>query len=220
MSSSMRTPLRDVIADDLRQQIIRGTLRPGARILEEQIAAAHGVSRVPVREAMRRLEAEGYLALTPFRGATVTAPSINAAVELMQIRRALEGLAARLAAARHGGDLADELQAVVTKGRQAIRARRVKRLPELIETFHDLVVRASGNQELIELLGHVRSKVRWVFDVDVEARADSSWHDHEMILQAILGGDAHTAGVLMDAHVAKDEQVYRSKLDTASSVDE
>ena len=100
----------------------------------------------------------------------------------------------------------------MNQGRQAVAARRMTRLPELIEQFHELVVLASGNQELIELLGHIRSKLRWVFDMDLEERSETSWDDHEAILRAVLEGDVHTAGILMVAHVVKDEQGYRAKV--------
>src|SRR3977135_4353949 len=103
MTEQKTRPLRDVVADGLRAQIVSGALAPGTRIREERIAIEHGVSRVPGREAVQRLEQEGFLVLTPRRSATVATPSARRVLELMEIRTNLEVLAARLAARRGGG---------------------------------------------------------------------------------------------------------------------
>jgi DNA-binding GntR family transcriptional regulator len=211
MTSTPAKPLRDVIADDLREQIIRGALRPGQRIREDEVAEVHGVSRVPAREAVQRLANEGYLELVPFRGAVVVSPSPVRSLELMQVRRALESMAARLAAERRGGQVAKELTRLVRRGNRAAKSHAHRALPELINQFHDLVAVASGNEELIELLGQVRDKVRWMFEVDLPERSEDSWTDHAHILEAILAGAAEDAAQRMDVHVAKDERLYRDR---------
>ncbi len=202
--------LRDVIADRLRDEIIDGVLPPGTRIREERIAEAEGVSRIPVREALQRLEAEGFLVLTPRRGATVATPSPERALETMEIRRALEVMAVRRAASARGGECVNELTALVRKGLRAVERRRHTEIPELIDRFHHLVAVASGNQELVELLAQLRSRVRWMFEVDVEHRSEGSWAEHSAILDAILAGDERAAVKLMDGHVARDELLYRA----------
>jgi DNA-binding GntR family transcriptional regulator len=211
MSDPSSKPLRDVIADDLREQIIRGALRPGQRVREDEVADAHGVSRVPAREAVQRLANEGYLELVPFRGAVVVSPSPGRSLELMQVRRALESMAARLAAEQRGGSVAKELTRLVRRGNRAAKSQTHGELPELINQFHELVAVASGNEELIELLGQVRDKVRWMFEVDLPERSQDSWADHALILEAILAGAAENAAQRMDVHVAKDELLYRDK---------
>jgi DNA-binding GntR family transcriptional regulator len=211
MTARSAKPLRDVIADDLREEIIRGTLRPGQRVREDEVADAHGVSRVPAREAVQRLASEGYLELVPFRGAVVVSPSPGRSLEFMQVRRALESMAARLAAERGGGSVANELTRLVRRGNRAAKSRAHGVLPELINQFHELVAVASGNEELIELLGQVRDKVRWMFAVDLPERSQDSWTDHALILEAILAGASETAAQRMDVHVAKDEELYRAK---------
>ena len=102
-------PPRDVIADALRVRIMSGELKPGERLREDAVAEEYGVSRVPVREALRRLESEGFVSLTPYRGATVSQTSRQDSLELMQVRRALETMAARLAAQNRGGPVAGDL---------------------------------------------------------------------------------------------------------------
>jgi DNA-binding GntR family transcriptional regulator len=197
--------LRDAIADDIRDRIISGAIKPGRRVREDEVAADHGVSRVPVREALQKLETEGYLTLVPYRGAVVTTPSPQKALAAMQVRRGLEVMAARLAAANQGGGAAKRLSRVVEQGRRAIELGRLNRLPELVTTFHELVAEAAGNQELADLLALYRGKVEWMFSVDLERRAEGEWADHAAVLDAILAGDEERAASLMDAHVHKDE---------------
>jgi DNA-binding GntR family transcriptional regulator len=211
MSDASKGLLRDNIADTLRARIVSGALPAGTRIREERIAEDHGVSRIPVREALQRLEQEGYLVLTPRRGATVASRSPVRALELMAIRRELESFAARLAAKNRGGEVARDLRELVDKGSAAVARRRHAELPSLIDRFHELVAMASGNGELIDLLAQFRSRVRWMFEVDVEQRQPGAWVEHAEILDAILDGDADRASALMDAHVYKDEQDFRRK---------
>jgi DNA-binding GntR family transcriptional regulator len=201
-------PIRDVIAGDIRSRIVDGALKPGTRILEEDIAADHGVSRVPVREALRRLEAEGYVELTPFLGASVAIPSATTALELMRIRRALEVLAATLAAEARGGPVADRLREVTDRGVNAAKHHEREHHPQLVDEFHELVGQASNNAQLSELLDQLRGKVRWVFAMDLEERASLAWHAHDEILKAILAGKSSKAALLMDEHVLADEEWY------------
>jgi DNA-binding GntR family transcriptional regulator len=210
--SESRLPIPDVIAEALRQRIISGELKPGQRIREEEIAAPYGVSRVPVREALRRLEAEGYVSLTRFQGASVALPSKTAAVEFMQVRRPLEVLAARLAARRGGEPRASQLMRVTANGLRSVDKRDREHHPELVDEFHRLIGEAAGNAQLIDLLAQLRGKARWVFAMDLEHRAAAAWEAHKAILDAVLAGDEEEAAQLMDQHVAADESWYLSML--------
>jgi DNA-binding GntR family transcriptional regulator len=210
-------PLRDLVADAVRADIISGALPPGTRVREEQLALDHGVSRVPVREALQKLAGEGFLTLSPRRGATVATPSPTMAVEVMEIRRYLELLAVRRAAEARGGVFAGELAKVMTAGSRALAARQHRRLPPLVERFHALVTEACGNQELIVLLASLRSRVGWMFAVDVETRSEAAWTEHAAILAAVLAGDADLAVRLMDAHVAVDELLLRARVAEGSA---
>lgn len=209
-------PRRDVIANQLREAIISGRFKAGERLVEDALAEEHGVSRVPVREALRRLETEGFVTLTPYRGATVSTGSGRDSLELMQVRRGLEVMAARLAAEIRGGVVAGQLAAVVERGREAAHSHQVKALPPLIMEFHELVAHASGNRELRLAIDRVLQRVSWGFELDFEERIDSAWTDHAAIAAAILNNSPIQAGYLMDEHIAKDERIYRQKLDRAT----
>jgi DNA-binding GntR family transcriptional regulator len=202
-------PLRDLIADTIRKQVITGAIKPGRRIREDEIAEDHGVSRVPVREALQKLEAEGYLTLTPYRGATVSVPSPQRALNAMEVRRALEIMAARLAARARGGPAAAQLVKLVERGSRAVANRRYKQIPDLVSQFHELVAVGSGNPEIVEMLALYRGKVDWMFSMDLEHRAEGEWDDHAEILEAILAGDEELAGRRMDEHTRKDEDACR-----------
>ncbi|MGH3437506.1 MAG: GntR family transcriptional regulator [Sciscionella sp.] len=205
-------PRRDVIADELREEIISGRFKAGERLIEDVLAEEHGVSRVPVREALRRLETEGFVTLTPYRGATVSTGSGRASLELMQVRRGLEVMAARLAAETRGGEVAAALGTVVERGRQAAHFHQVKALPPLIMEFHELVAQASGNHQLQLTIDRVLKRVSWGFELELEERIDSAWADHAAIAAAILNNSPIQAGYLMDEHIAKDERIYQQKL--------
>lgn len=199
----------DSIVTVLRAEIIDGTIPAGTRLKEEAIAARFGVSRVPIREALLQLESEGSINTEKYKGATVSARSQRDVVELMQVRRGLEVLAASLAAEARGGDQAETLQAVVLRGRQAGEAGAVDQLPPLILEFHEIVARASGNAELVRMLDGLLRRIAWGFELEIEDRIDTSWADHAAIATAILGGSPVQAGYLMGEHILKDEQIYR-----------
>lgn len=204
-------PLRDLVADAVRTAITTGALPPGTRVREEQLALDHGVSRVPVREALQRLAGEGFLTLSPRRGATVATPSATKTIELMEIRRSLELLAVRLAAERRGGSYAAELTRAVQAGSRAVQSRQHAKLPPLVDRFHGLLTAASGNEELVMLLEGLRSRVNWMFAVDLETRSGSAWNEHALILQAVLAGDVAEAVALMNRHVLQDELLLRER---------
>ena len=215
--SADRQPRRDHVANALRTQILSGALPAGTRLREEQIAADYGVSRVPVREALLGLEQEGYLVIRPRRGATVASPSPTRALEVMEIRRTLEVLAARRAAERRGGVVAEELKELTARAAEAVEQQQHAEMPALIDQFHALVAVASDSEALVELLDQLRSRVGWMFEVDLEERSHTQWAEHEEILDAILAGDADGAAARMDEHVATDESLYRTKAAATSA---
>lgn len=203
---------RESIAAAIRDDVLDGRLTPGDRLPEPMLAERFGVSRVPVREALSQLQSEGFITLERYKGATVSGASRTDALELMQVRRGLETLGARLAAERRGGTLAEELRMVTESGRQAERAHQHDRVPQLVLQFHTLVAQASGNGELARMLEQTIRRIAWVFDRDVANRADGCWRDHVAIAGAILDGSPVQAGYLMDEHVKKDEELLEHLL--------
>jgi len=205
------------IVHALRAEIIDGRIAVGDRLKEDVLAARFGVSRVPVREALQQLESEGFVVIEKFKGASVSSRSHHDVVELMQVRRGLEVLAATLAGERAGGEMAGELRQVIERGRQARDERAVDKLPPLIMEFHEVVAQASGNAHLAAMLRDLLQKIAWGFELDIVGRIESSWADHSAIAEAILSGSGPTAGYLMGEHIIKDERLYYQAIQHAAA---
>ena len=210
-------PLSASVVQALRTEIIDGKFAVGDRLKEDVLAARFGVSRVPVREALQQLESEGFVVIEKFKGASVSHRSQADVIELMQVRRGLEALAATLAGERSGGEMADELRQVIDRGRQARDDRAVDLLPPLIMEFHEVVARASGNSHLAQMLRDLLQKIAWGFELDIVGRIESSWADHSAIAEAILAGSGPTAGYLMGEHIIKDERLYRQAIERSEA---
>jgi len=156
----------EAIADAIRSAIVTGRVKPGERIVEDVVAEEHDVSRVPVREALRRLEAEGFITLTPHRGATVVAPSRREGLELLAVRRGLEVLAARLASERRGEGYERQLLETVEQETEASHRHDVEAGLRLSLHFHEVVRLASGNEQLRVMLSRLVERISWVFELD------------------------------------------------------
>jgi DNA-binding GntR family transcriptional regulator len=191
----------DSIAHALREEILSGRLVGGERLVEEAIAKQYGVSRVPVREALSRLQSEGFVTIVRYRGAAVSETLVQDSRELLQIRRGLEVLAAQLAAENRGGAVADELAAIADDRSDGQRTGATP--------FHQLVAAASGNRQLEEMLAGVNRRVQW----GLGHNPDASTSDHRVLAIAIVNGSVMQAGYLMDEHLQRDERYFADKFD-------
>ena len=202
-------PLRSLVCDELRRMVITGELPPGARLVEDRLAAQLGVSRNPVREALQTLAAEGFVAITPRRGAVVSRITAGQAEELFDVRMALESLAARTAARKARPGDVTRLQSVLDRARSATDAGELDLLAALNTEFHQEVVTIGRNDYLALLVAPMVRRVQWVFRASAPARAVHSWNEHEGLLQAIADRDEESAGILASAHVAAARASYR-----------
>jgi DNA-binding GntR family transcriptional regulator len=189
----------DSIAHALRDDILAGRLTAGERLVEEAIAKRYGVSRVPVRDALNRLQSEGFVTIVRYRGAAVSETLVKDSRELLQIRRGLEILAAQLAAKNRGGAVAAELAAAAEEREHDGSS------PGL--SFHELVAVASGNRQLEEMLANVNRRVQW----GLGHNPDATVSDHRVLAVAIINGSVVQAGYLMDEHLQRDEQYFAEK---------
>ncbi|MEV0768639.1 GntR family transcriptional regulator [Nocardia salmonicida] len=186
----------EMIARAVRAEILSGRLAAGERLIAEVLAQRFGVSRIPVREALARLQSEGFVTIVRNRGATVAEPPVAAARQLLQVRRGLEVLAAQLAAEHRGGSVAEELTAFLSE--DAPDQGGVK------QPFHELIARASGNDELRRMLADVNARVHWALGHNPVV----SVSDHRAVAVAVLNGAAAQAGYLMDEHLRRDEVYF------------
>lgn len=152
-------PLRDVVFKTLREAILRGDLKPGERLMELQLAAKLGVSRTPIREAIRRLQQEGLAVTIPRRGAEVAAMTEKDMEDVLQVREALEILAVQLASEKITKEQIAELEERLKAFEQAVETAEVKQIAQSDIDFHDLIYTAAENPRLVVLLNNLREQI-------------------------------------------------------------
>lgn len=203
----------------IRDEIVSGVFPPGGRLIEELLATRYGVSRVPVREALRTLESEGFVTTRRHAGACVAEPTEQEAADLLDIRALLEPLGAARAAARRSAAHLKVLRGLVRLGRERARQGHPTDLRQLDGWFHETLAQASGSTSLAALLTQVRRKIDWMYAVDLDRPADglavASWQEHGAIVDAVARGDAERARALTAAHVERARPAHQLRHPTA-----
>jgi DNA-binding GntR family transcriptional regulator len=194
-------PLRDQVLAALRKGIISGDYPPGERLTEDRLAEDFGVSRNPVREALRVAEAEGFVVILPRRGAVVASPSSATIHDIFAVRERLEPLAARLAAERATPVQLTTLRAVLEQARQATELQDLRRVAELNSALHLHILEISGNPWLASIAKALYLHVQWVFQLTAKVRAPHSWDEHIKLVDAIESGNGALAETVALAHV-------------------
>ena len=152
-------PLRDVVFQTLRSAILRGDLKPGERLMELQLASKLGVSRTPIREAIRMLEQEGLAITIPRRGAEVAKMTEKDMGDTLQIRRALEELAVVLVCDKITEEDVKELKAAMLEFEERTKGDNVVELAKADVALHETVYRIADNPKLVQLLGDIREQM-------------------------------------------------------------
>lgn len=209
---------QDICHAFLQDEIAHGRLSAGARIVTDAIAQRLGLSRMPVREALRQLDAEGLVTIRPNRGAVVTSLSPEAIAEVLEMRGALEGLAARHAARRAVPADIEDLDALVAAMRRA--AADPARWLQRHEEFHDRVCALSARPRLAAEARRLRLAVRPYTKLYAERHAEPEalGHEHELIVDALRDRDGRRAERLVIAHVAANATGVLSLLGTEAPV--
>jgi DNA-binding GntR family transcriptional regulator len=196
-----RAPRSQQVSQQIRAMILGGRLKPGERLIEESLSAELGVSRVPVREALLALSAQGLVRIERRRGATVAEITPRIVEELVEVRALLEGLNARLAAQRHDPAIVDELRDTLKRGNEAAKSGSREELAELNAEFHDRLGAASRNSVLSDVMRGLRERTSLAFAVNGRERAREDWQEHSGILAAVIAGDSELAALLANRHV-------------------
>jgi len=196
-----RAPLGQSVAEAIRRAILTGRYKSGERLVEDRLSEEFDVSRVPVREALKTLAAEGLVDLLPRRGARVAAWSHDVALELVEVRATLEGLNARLAARRHDPAVIARLRDVLERGMAAAQRGAPAELARLNAEYHELLAVAGNNRVLQETMRSLRERTEMVFLRNSAERAPEDWKEHAAILSAIVSGDEEMAALLAMRHV-------------------
>ena len=194
-------PLREVVAGQLRSMILDGELKPGERLVEGQLAQRLGVSRNPVREAMRSLEATGLIEVVPRRGAHVTAIDSCEVHHIQQIRVLVEGYAIEQAALRQDQASIDRILECMEEGRRATESGDTVTAAARHREFHLAVEEAAGIPFLQQVLSPLRTQTELVFSVVTDSRGIIVWEEHQDIYDAIAAGDAPLAREMSRKHI-------------------
>lgn len=204
----------------IRSDIISGVLVPGTKLRETALAKQYAVSRIPVREALRSLEAEGLVESRPYVGSVVAPSPVEDAEDLFEIRIVLESATARRAAKRAsalaGGEEPDprwravrkEINDILEAGEVVIAEGRFEDLAVLNMRFHFAIAELSGSLSLISLLRQISGKIEWLYSLNVSRRGSRAWPEHRAILAAIDAGQEATAAELMGQHVGRSRDAY------------
>lgn len=197
LSESVR--LRDQVCEELRDRIIAGRLQPGQRLVERDLATELGVSRVPVREAIRILVGEGFVkALSP-RRIVVKELSRRDVEELFDVREALEVLAARLATQQADRSGLRQMERLLEQARLATMSGRPEEISRANAAFHHHIVELAGNALLVSILEPLEGRLRWLFQqIDDPGHL---WKEHMALYEAIASGDADAAARQALLHV-------------------
>src|SRR6202011_395791 len=195
--------LHDQVVTELRQAILSGRLKPGERLVEGHLADELGVSRNPVREAIRALASEGLIEVTARRGAAVATMTEQEVRETIELRALLEGQNARLAARRHDQQIIKRIETVLNKGSAAVAAKRFDQLFDLNQLFHKELAAAGQNTVLGDLLQKLRERTSMLFSPMDPGRQARTWEEHAAILRAIIKGDERAAATRAAEHVMR-----------------
>jgi DNA-binding GntR family transcriptional regulator len=209
-------PLRDVVAAELRRLILDGTLAPGERLIEDRLAELLGVSRNPIREAIRVLEAEGFLDVTARRGSFVATLSAKQAADLFDVRLALEPLGARLAAQNASPAHTERMKALLQEAQTAPDEHGLDDLSELHTELHSIIFEMTGNAYLIAIAIPMVKRGQWLLRQSSPLRNPSAWSEHHGLIAAIEAGDPDLAEAQARHHVLSVRNDMRKRFEEAA----
>ena len=201
-------PLRDVVFLTLRQAILSGVLKPGERLMELHLAHQLGVSRTPVREAIRKLEQEGLARTLPRRGALVADITRTDLEDVLEVRMALEVLAVQKACSTITPDQLEKLAQAAEGFEQSLAQEDLTAAAQADELFHEIICDATGNRRLMQLLYTLRSQIyRYRLENLKNPRSHAELvREHRMILQALQDHDESQAKKAVRMHIGKQKE--------------
>lgn len=196
-------PLRDVVFNTLRQAILTGELKPGERLMEIHLANKLGVSRTPIREAIRKLELEGLVTMIPRRGAEVAQITEKSMNDVLEVRRAMDVLCVELACERISEEELAQLKFACENFEQAVKTGDVKKIAKADVELHDIILQATGNRRLIQLVNNLSEQM---YRYRYEYIKDFSQHErlveeHRIIYESLVSKDKETASEAAKTHI-------------------
>lgn len=215
MSIDEYLPLRDVVFNTLRQGILTGELKPGERLMEIHLANRLGVSRTPIREAIRKLELEGLVTMVPRRGAEVSRISKQDLKDVLEVRRTLDTLAVGLACERMSDEDRVLLKEAKHEFERSTKSKDATTIAQADVKFHDIILHSTQNKRLIQIVNNLAEQV---YRYRLEYVKDSRNHErliqeHDLICDYIVQGNTEKAQEVSQVHIDNQEKNIISQLD-------
>jgi Transcriptional regulators len=212
LGATNHRPLREIVYEELKMQVLTGQIEPGSRMMEVELAESLGVSRTPIREAIRQLEKEGLVTIEPRRGAYASQVSVSDMIEILEVRADIEGFAAQLAAERMDNDAKGRLYSIADRYAQAVRDSDTGAMIKSDTDFHHIIVEGSNNRILLNMVEQIQELVlrfRYIYYDDFR-RIEWMPREHQAIVDQIKKGDAAGARAAAEQHVNKLKTVVAS----------
>lgn len=214
-------PLREIVFESIREAILDGRLKPGERVMEVQLAEKLGVSRTPVREAIRKLELEGLLVMEPRKGAYVADVSLKDVMDVFEVRASLEGLAASLAAIRANEEEIELLKQKVNDFKECIEKNDVQGMINKDTEFHEAILDAAKNKKLTSIIEGLREQVQR-FRVTYFTEYNMTTYlaeEHQNVFSAIESREPEKASKYVQKHIKNIERYIVSGVKDSSKIE-
>ena len=207
-------PLRDVVFNTLRDEILYGKLKPGERLMEISISERLGVSRTPVREAIRRLEQEGLVDMFPRRGAQVSGVTEKSLADVLEARKTLETFTVNASCSRITKEQLQRLRQANAVFEEATISKDAAKIAEADEVFHHIIIEAAGNERIAETLNNLKEQLfRFRFEYLKDVKEFSHLvEDHKMLIDAIEAGKSDLAVEIIKLHIDQQTMAIYGKL--------
>ncbi|MEA4922336.1 MAG: GntR family transcriptional regulator [Eubacteriaceae bacterium] len=204
-------PLREIVYEELKMQILKGQIVPGTRMMEVEMAEDMGVSRTPIREAIRKLEKEGLVTIEPRRGAYASQISQKDMIEILEVRQNMEGLAAFYAATRMSREGKQKMREAADGYDRAVKEGNTHDMIKYDTEFHHIIVEGADNKILVNMVEQLQELVlrfRYLY-YDSFKRGEKMPAEHHLIMEGIVSGAADDARYAADIHIERLKEMIR-----------
>ncbi len=194
----------------LEEAILRGKIKAGERLIEEELANALGVSRAPIREALRMMQKDGLIVISPRKGAVVNSISREEISEIYQVSSALEGLAVEIFCRRCTPEELAALQQLYAGMEEQVRKKNIIQYRKLNRQFHEALINGSKNKKIKELCGTLQKQISWFqnMNLSLQGRMELSLEEHRHIIDAFLKKDPQAAGKAVSEHITRAAEAF------------
>lgn len=209
LKTDVNLPLRDLVFLTLREAILKGVLQPGERLMEIGLANQLGVSRTPIREAIRKLELEGLVVMKPRKGAEVASITLDDVNSVLEVRKHLEKLVVELACKRATAEDIERIKERQVEFEESIKQGSLTDMAESDSAFHTAIYESTDNKRLIQILNNLyeqmyRYRLEHIKDDDRRSRLVE---EHDALVKAIEKGDVEEATEIISGHINSQQTV-------------